>query len=202
MTPFTRLTRRGLAATLLAGSLGTLADAGHDHGPAQPAVAGAALPRFAAQSDQFELVGVLDGRRLNLYLDRFADNAPVPGARIELDLAGSRHSAQPQPDGSYTLLLKAAPAPGLLSVTATVSLGAEVDLLAADLDVGAPAHAHGAEPGPGGWFTPARLGGALGAVGAGLALALALLLNRLRRRLASTAPGAAAAPAGTVGESA
>ena len=37
--------------------------------------AGTALPRFAAVSETFELVGVLDGKQVTLYLDRFADIA-------------------------------------------------------------------------------------------------------------------------------
>src|SRR3989344_4248190 len=66
-----------------------LAGPGHDHGEAPAAVAGTALPRFAATSDLFELVGVLDGQKIALYLDHAGDNSPVKDARLELDIAGT-----------------------------------------------------------------------------------------------------------------
>ena len=121
---------------------------GHDHGEAAPAAAGTALPRFAATSEAFELVGVLKGRLLTLYLDRSADNAPVIGATIELEIAGAKFTAQ-QHEDVYEVELPAAPQPGVLPITATVIAGSEVDLLAGELDLheAAPAeaasHAHG-----------------------------------------------------------
>ena len=39
---------------------------------------------------EHELVGVLDARTVTLYLDRFADNAPVEGAQLELELGGEK----------------------------------------------------------------------------------------------------------------
>eukprot|EP01042_Synura_sphagnicola_P021246 gene21246-26993_t len=67
-----------LGLALLLGSLPptALAGAGHDHGEAPVAAAGTALPRFAATSDLFELVGVLDGQKIALYLDHAGDNSP------------------------------------------------------------------------------------------------------------------------------
>ncbi len=82
-----------LAAFLLGAGLPAVAGPGHDHGDAAPAATGSALPRFAAVSETFELVGVLDGKQVTLYLDRFADNAPVRGAKIELEIAGAKFSA-------------------------------------------------------------------------------------------------------------
>ena len=65
-----------------------LAGDGHDHGDAPAASSGPALPRFAAVSETFELVGVVNGKRLTLYLDRYADGSPVKGAKLELELGG------------------------------------------------------------------------------------------------------------------
>lgn len=107
---------------------------GHDHGVA-PAATGTALPRFVAVSETFELVGVLNGTQLTLYLDRFADNAPVKGATLELDVAGVKVVTQPGAEGEFTAALTAAPKPGVLPVTATVIAGVETDLLAGELDV-------------------------------------------------------------------
>lgn len=90
--------------------------------------------RFAASSDRFELVGALDGPKLTLWLDRFADNAPVTGATLELEIGETRLVATPV-DDRYEAQLPAAPAPGTWPVTVTVIAGSDDDLLAADLVV-------------------------------------------------------------------
>jgi hypothetical protein len=145
-------TRRSLAALawsalLLAAPWVRADDAhGHDHGPEAPK--GTALPRFAAVSEAFELVGVLDGKHLTLYLDRAADNAPVTDAQMELEIAGARFRAARHGADEYEVTLAAEPQPGVLPITATVSVGSEVDLLAGELEIheaahaGAIAHAH------------------------------------------------------------
>ena len=130
-----------LAALLLGTGMPALAGEGHDHGDATPVATGKALPRFAAVSETFELVGVLDGKQVTLYLDRFADNTPVRGAKIDLEIAGAKFSAQSHGDDAYEIVLKEAPKPGVLPITATVTAGAEVDLLAGELDLHEAAHA-------------------------------------------------------------
>ena len=57
------------AAAILAASP-AWAGPGHDHGDAAPAAVGQALPRFSAVSETFELVGVLSGKQITLYLDQ------------------------------------------------------------------------------------------------------------------------------------
>ena len=115
------------------------ADDSHDHGDAVPVASGPALPRFSAVSDVFELVGVLKGRHLTLYLDRAADNAPVLDARIELEIAGERLEAEPH-DDVYEVVLAARPEPGVLPITTLITAGDEVDLLAGELDYHDEAH--------------------------------------------------------------
>lgn len=134
------LTALSLAALLLGIGLPAAAGEGHDHGDAAPAVTGKALPRFAAVSETFELVGVLDGKQVTLYLDRFADNAPVRGAQIELEIAGAKFKAQAHGDDAYEVVLTEAPKPGVLPITATVTAGSDVDLLAGELDLHEDAH--------------------------------------------------------------
>jgi hypothetical protein len=112
---------------------------GHDHGAAPPA-AGPALPRFTAVSETFELVGVLNGKRLTLYLDRTADNTPVTDAQIELEMGGAKLKADKH-DDVYEVGLATAPKPGVLPITATVTAGKDTDLLAGELDVHAEAQA-------------------------------------------------------------
>ena len=141
-----------LASVLLGNALPVIAGDGHDHGDTAPAATGTALPRFAAVSETFELVGVLDGKQVTLYLDRFADNAParappsevdntpVRGAQIELEIDGTKFKAEAHGDDAYEVVLKEAPKPGVLPITATVTAGAEVDLLAGELDLHEAAH--------------------------------------------------------------
>ena len=84
-----------------------LAGAGHDHGEAPAAAAGTALPRFAATSDLFELVGVLDGQKIALYLDHAGDNSPVKDARLELDIAGTNVPVTRVAEGEFQATLAA-----------------------------------------------------------------------------------------------
>ena len=82
----TRPLMRAFIALLLALPVGANAHEGHDHGeqPKPSAQAGAA-PRLEATSGPFELVAVLRGQRLLIYLDRFATNEPVVGAEISVE---------------------------------------------------------------------------------------------------------------------
>jgi hypothetical protein len=114
---------------------------GHDHGDAAPAAVGQALPRFAAVSEIFELVGVLSGKQITLYLDRFGDNSPVRDAQIELEIGGAKFKAEKQGEDEYEVVLPEAPKEGVLPITATVTTGKEVDLLAGELDIHEAAHA-------------------------------------------------------------
>ncbi len=114
---------------------------GHDHGDAAPAAVGQALPRFSAVSEAFELVGVLSGKQITLYLDRFADNSPVRGAQIELEIGGAKFKAEKQGEDEYEVVMPNEPNPGVLPVTATITAGNETDLLAGELDIHEEAHA-------------------------------------------------------------
>jgi hypothetical protein len=137
-----------LAALLVAATfIGSPAWAGegHDHGDTAPAAVGEALPRFTAVSETFELVGVLSGKQITLYLDRFADNSPVRDAQIELEVGGAKFKAEKQGADEYEVVLPDAPKEGVLPVTATITAGNEVDLLAGELDIHEAAHAEEAE---------------------------------------------------------
>jgi hypothetical protein len=132
------------ALALAALCMPAAADEGHDHGPA-PAAAAPALPRFAASSELFELVGIAKDRQLTIYLDRFADNAPVKGATLALEVGGARVALKEVADGEFTGALAQALKPGLTPVTATVTAGSDADLLAGEFDVHADtasAHVH------------------------------------------------------------
>lgn len=169
------------AAGLLAAPAQAAGDHGHDHGAAAPAAAGPALPRFAAVSETFELVGVLQGKQLTLYLDRSADNSPVRDAQIELEMAGAKFKAQKHGDEEYEVVLAEVPKPGVTAITATVTAGTETDLLAGELDL--PEDVAAAGPAWGHrWTTYAGwAGAALGAL-----LLLGGFLRLLKRRAAAS----------------
>ena len=139
----------GLLAACLFTTPALAAGDGHDHGAEAPSAAGPALPRFAAVSEVFELVGVLNGKQITLYLDRATDNSPVRDAQIELEVAGAKYKAAKHGEDEYEVVLKDAPQPGVVAITATVTVGSEADLLAGELDLheqGAAsqvAHVHG-----------------------------------------------------------
>ena len=162
-----------LAAFIAATPLASWADAGHDHGASATADASAGQPRFNAVSETFELVGVLNGKLLTLYLDRAGDNSPVKDAQLALELGGVKIDVKPLGVGEFGATLAQELKPGVTSVAATVIAGQETDLLAGDLDIRdrAPAGATAASQ-------PWKMYGAW-AVAA--LLTLALLLGGLRR---------------------
>ena len=175
MTYMKRLNALCLTAFIAVTPLASLADAGHDHGAPVPAVAAAGQPRFNAVSETFELVGVLNGKLLTLYLDRASDNSPVKNAQLELEVGGVKVDAKPQSEGEFRATLAQELKAGVTAVAATVLAGQESDLLVADLEIrsNAPA-AHTANKLPwkqyGAWLMAGLL----------LLALLALGLRRLR----------------------
>lgn len=155
-----------------------IAGPGHDHGDESPANSGrVALPRFTATSELFELVGVLNGSRLTLYLDHADTNAPVKNAHLELEFAGIKLKVEPHGEGEFEATLPAAPKPGVISIAAVVVAGQQTDLLAGELDL----HDNKAEtaaPAAIGWRQVLPWGGGLIAL-AGL---IAFLIRRKRQR--------------------
>ncbi len=137
------LTMAGLLAAPSA-QAGPGGDEGHAHGDQPAAASGPTQPRFAATSDLFELVGVVNGTQLVLYLDRSDDNSPVKGAKLELELGGSKIAVKPIADGEYEATLAQPLKPGVTPVTATVTAGTESDLLAGEIAIAEPTQAEAA----------------------------------------------------------
>lgn len=143
----TFLTRRKpifFALLLAATSVCSWADDGHDHGDAPAATAGTAKHRFTATSKSFELVGVVDGKNISLYLDHAADNRPVKDARLELTLGDTKLAVKPHGEGEFEATLAEELKPGEYAVTATVVAGPTTDRLSGDLDIHAEPHAEAA----------------------------------------------------------
>lgn len=84
-----------LVAVAITPSGAVRARGSHDEATPRAGVAPAS-PRLLAESETFELVGVLEnGTTLRLWLDRWANNAPVPDARIELEIGSTKIIASP-----------------------------------------------------------------------------------------------------------
>ena len=180
-----------LAALTLGWTATAHADAGHDHGEAPPASAATALPRFAAASDDFELVGVLQGQHLSLYLDRAPDNSPVDGAQITLEVNGTAVPVQAHGTGEYEAALPQPLPEGEHAIAATVVAGAQSDLLAATLDLHGDEAAHAEGASPPAWRKALPWAAGLAAVVA--AIALALRATRRKHRTGSTPAAGGAA---------
>lgn len=183
MTPFQFLRTLGLAWLLCIASFLALAsgdhDHGHDHGDTSTTSVDQALPRFAAISDLFELVGVLDGKQLTLYLDQTNDNSPVKGASLELEFAGQPLPVKTIGEGLFEATLSAVPQEGAYPISATVIAGQASDLLAGELDVHEAAHV---EPGSAGPSSQAWLRNGAIALLALLAIAAVLFLFKRARQ--------------------
>lgn len=128
------------AFTVLGASTPTaIASPGHDHGHNQEMVApaaGPAAPRFEAHSDLFEVVGVLHDDELSVTVDRYATNAPVLGAKVEIESGDIKAVGQFHEDhGDYSFDSKPFTKHGTYPLTIFVSVGAESDLLAGELVV-------------------------------------------------------------------
>lgn len=122
---------------------------GHTHAAPQPVPTKATAPRAAAVSEEFEAVIVLEERKLVLYLDRFASNEPVAGAKVEIEGGGLKGVAAEKSPGVYAIdagTLGASSVPAKHALTIAVEAGDVADLLSATLEIVPPqagvAHVH------------------------------------------------------------
>lgn len=123
-----------------------------DHGvTAKAPVAPTVRPlRVEAASEAFELVGQLQGDKLVIYLDRFATNAPVTGAKVDVEGGPLKAVKAIERDGVYTVPAASLNAPGTHALVFTIQDGDASDLLTGDLAVAGTEHAAvaGATDGP------------------------------------------------------
>ena len=130
------------AAAIVCGLLTTavFAHEGHDDA-ANPAsvLPGADVPRAEAQSDLFEIVGVVRDGVMTIFLDRYATNDPVTDAKIDVDAGPAKGAATASPDGTYTFRHAGLSRPGQFPVTFVIAAGSDSDLMAGDLVIADPA---------------------------------------------------------------
>ena len=138
-----RLFASVLITVVLFAALGTsfaaMANGEHD---APTASAGAPLPRFAATSELFEVVGIVERKQLGVYIDRFATNEPVTKSTLELQIGTNKFIGTLRPEqGDFTFANATFEKPGDYAMLLTITTGEDIDILAANLLIPAPAEA-------------------------------------------------------------
>ncbi len=114
---------------------------GHTHAEAAPIPVTPSAPRAVAATEDFEVVAVLEGKHLVVYVDRFASNEPVAKAKVEVEGAGLNGLAKEATPGAYVMDLAAALPPAKHALTISIEAGDSADLLTATLDTSAAAPA-------------------------------------------------------------
>jgi hypothetical protein len=120
------------------------ADAGHNHGAEAPAAkVGAVTPRFSANSDLFEVVGMLNGDELSIFIDQYASNEPVLKAKVEVESGNLKAVAEFQAArGDYSMPGAMFKKSGTYAIVLTITAGNQTDILAGDLVVPDPESDH------------------------------------------------------------
>ncbi len=113
--------------TLIA-SASAPAHEGHDHGEAPKTLAPVA-PRGEAQAGDFEIVAILRGGEVVIYLDRFETNEPVLNAEIEALTPSGTEQAVTNEDGTYRLPAKWADGRDHYDLIFTVTAGEVSEVL-------------------------------------------------------------------------
>jgi len=129
LSHFGRALRAITVTAVLCGAIApATAHEGHDHEEQQPVSAGA-LPRGEAASDAFEIVAIVRGEKLEIYLDRFATNEPVTGATLEVESPDGPVKAAASADGTYRVAAQWLAKGGHTDLIFTVTAGGTTDIL-------------------------------------------------------------------------
>lgn len=104
---------------------------GEDHGVPAAATAPTAETgaRAATATELFELVVVASGNHLTFYLDRFATNEPIAGAKIEIEQGTFDAVAGELEAGVYRISAHELAKPGPHALTIAIQAGDDADLL-------------------------------------------------------------------------
>lgn len=155
--PIAHALRATLLLLALLASVGTASyagpghsgDDGHSHDA--PTVKSSQSPRVIATSESYQLVGILKNGLITLYLDRDKDNAPAMTATIEVSGGGRTATAEPKPDGTYTITAESFAQPGENVLEFSIKDGETFDLLGGTLIIPAARAEHAAH-GVTSWF--------------------------------------------------
>ena len=128
-------------ALLLPGLLFAHGDEDHGDKAKAPVAPTVQALRVEAASEAFELVAQLQGDKLVIHLDRFATNAPVTGAKVDVEGGPLKAVKAIERDGVYTAPAVGLNTPGTHALVFTIQAGDAPDLLTGDLVVASPEHA-------------------------------------------------------------
>jgi cobalt-zinc-cadmium efflux system membrane fusion protein len=108
---------------------------GHEDNDATRSVlASFTYPRVTAHSELYELVGIVRGERLSIYLDHFATNEPVSDAKVKVAVGDAEPvDAEPAEDGIYTISFPRLARTGSVEVVFSVTATGGDDLLVGPL---------------------------------------------------------------------
>ena len=178
------------------------ANGGHDHAAATVATVANVAPRVEAASETFELVGIVRGDAMIVFLDRFADNAPVIQATIDVTGDGSTVRAELLPDGSFLLRPPWLERTGRIDLVFAIAAAEDSDLLIGTLELpGDDAESGAAETNTMAGFARSPLAWAMGAVlllvgvAIGRSLAPRATSNRRQSPAAMSSPALGGEPA-------
>lgn len=76
---------------------------GHSHGDEPAPATGAASPRVSMRGETYDLVAILEHRRLTFYLDRLRDNEPVADATLEVTIGQDTTQLRAGADATYQM---------------------------------------------------------------------------------------------------
>jgi hypothetical protein len=173
-----------LAAAMLFAATPAPAHEGHDDSPQAPMAPATALPRGEAHSEKFELVAVAERDALLFYLDDYRSNAPVDGAKLEVETPDGPKSAAALGNGIYKLEAPFPARSGHLDLIVTVSAGDANDILSITIDIPEPQAAMKANAA--GWIETLKQSPIAAGI-VGFLLGGALVWMRRRRRPAAAA---------------
>lgn len=150
-------------------------DEDHSGDAVKPASVVNIAPRAEAQTELFELLATAGNGQLTIFIDRYASNEPVTGAKIEVESGDWKAIAQAAGNGSYRVSAPQFAKPGRYPLLFTVEAGADSDLIEATLVVAETAKPAAAARLPGAGSMWWWVGGALAAL-----VGISLLLKRRR----------------------
>jgi len=110
-------------------------EGGHEDDDAtRSALASSTYPRVTAHSELYELVGILRGERLSIYLDHFATNESVSDAKVKVAIGDAQPvDAEPTENGIYTISFPGLTRTGSLEVVFSITATSGDDLLVGPL---------------------------------------------------------------------
>lgn len=133
-----------MAAVLLGPSVAPAHEGHDDDDSARTALTSSTYPRATAQSELYEVVGILKGDRLLIYLDRVATNEPITDAKVRVTIGDSEAiDAAPAENGTYAVSSPRLTGTGSVEVIFAITANNADDLL-----VGAMTLPKASVPGP------------------------------------------------------